>query len=132
MLPGSVNTIYYPGDPILVADGISEMNVAVQRLHVAPTETVVEPPVFRRYLRACGWEEIAAKGNLLLFSRHTNHGVVEVEIPKKSSFVDYEHRIQEAMEILVLIEGRSATDISAALASVAGDAPGLFDGIEKD
>lgn len=71
------------------------------------------PSALRRHLVAIGWEEAdtSDSASSWSYSRITPRGEVTIEVPKRQDFVDYERRVVELIEILALVEQRSARSI---------------------
>ncbi len=82
------------------------------------TAAKLEPVVFRRFLRARGWQEHSSDNHARwLFTRSLAVGPVEVEIPTDSRLADYQRRIAEAVEILAIVENTSPAELVASLSS---------------
>ncbi|MCX4241638.1 hypothetical protein [Paraliomyxa miuraensis] len=71
------------------------------------------PSALRRYLVAAGWvdDDENESATYWSYSRATPQGQVSVEVPKRQDFVDYDRRVAELIEILTLVEKRSARAI---------------------
>lgn len=80
--------------------------------------SVLEPSVFRRFLKARGWSEsTSARNRKFLFARNIppdGHSAT-VEIPTSTEFADYARRVREAIEILSIIEQVSPAELARAL-----------------
>lgn len=71
------------------------------------------PSALRRYLVATDWvdENTTDSATYWSYSRLTPQGQVSVEVPKRQDFVDYDRRVAELIEILALVEQRSARSL---------------------
>jgi len=69
------------------------------------------PSAYRRYLKAKGWREADQHERSWRYELPTFERGVDVEIPKDSSFADYDRRVREVIEILELVEKRTADEL---------------------
>lgn len=63
----------------------------------------LQPGVFRTYLNRRGWTE-GERPRSFLFHKSYGEGKAEVEIPRDSDFVDYQRRIAQAVDVMVIVE----------------------------
>lgn len=71
------------------------------------------PSALRHHLAATGWRDVAtssAAGHWR-YELDTPRGPVSVDVPKSMDFVDYDRRVAEIIEILAIVERRSARSI---------------------
>lgn len=82
----------------------------------------LEPSAFKRFVRSRGWQQApSATDRSTRFTRETPGGLAEIEIPNDSRFADYQKRVRESLEILVLVEQSSPGDLVVTLAQPNAD-----------
>lgn len=71
------------------------------------------PSALRHHLAATGWRDVAVSeaARYWRYAIDTPRGQVSVDVPKSTDFIDYDRRVVELVEILSLVEQRSARSI---------------------
>lgn len=71
------------------------------------------PSALRHHLAATGWRDVEASeaARYWRYAIDTPRGQVSVDVPKSTDFIDYDRRVVELVEILSLVEQRSARSI---------------------
>jgi hypothetical protein len=71
------------------------------------------PSALRHHLASTGWRDVATSEDVgyWRYALDTPRGRVSVDVPRSMDFVDYDRRVVEIVEILSLVEQRSARSI---------------------
>lgn len=81
------------------------------------------PSALRHHLATTGWRDVETteSAKYWRYAIDTHRGQVEVDVPKSADFIDYDRRVVELMEILALVEQRSARLIVCELSQPEAD-----------
>lgn len=71
------------------------------------------PSALRHHLAATGWRDVEANeaARYWRYAIDTPRGQVSVDVPRSTGFIDYDRRVVELVEVLALVEQRSARSI---------------------